>query len=161
MLLNSIANTSTYTYYRLHANPHVQTLTTLFCPDLPHKLLFLAPFPSYGLTGISCAIPVLLFSRPLLVPCCAEGSHANAPQLLHERTGQRLQELLGRTEAICAGTGVKENIAGPSLSPVFCSSVHFYAFEENILQNIRLEMNVRRCSVPEVGYLCLVQVAQL
>lgn len=51
-----------------------------------------------------------------------------------------LQEPLGRTEAICAGTNVKGNISGPLFSLVLCSSVHFYSFEENIPQNLRLEI---------------------
>lgn len=52
-----------------------------------------------------------------------------------------LQEPLGRTDLICAGSNVMGNIAGPLFSVVLCSSVHFYSFEENIPQNLRLEIS--------------------
>lgn len=72
-----------------------------------------------------------------------------------------LQESLGRTEAICAGSDIKGNIAGPSCSLGFCSSVHFYSFEEIIPKNLRWKMSVRRHSLPEVTHLCPVQAAQI
>lgn len=52
-----------------------------------------------------------------------------------------LQETLGRTEAICLGPNVMGNIAGRLFSPVLCSSLHFYSFEGNIPQNLRLEIS--------------------
>lgn len=64
-----------YIYYGLQEKPYAQTLT-LFCPDLPHKLLFLPHFPSYGLTSVYSAIPVLLSSCLLLVHCCSKASCA-------------------------------------------------------------------------------------
>lgn len=112
----------------------------LFCPDLPHKLLFLSHFPSYGLTSVYSAIPVLLSSCLLLVHCCSKASCANVPKLFYKGHAE-LQEPLRRTEAICAGTNVMGNIAGPLFSQVLCSSVHFYSFEKNISQNLRLEIS--------------------
>lgn len=91
----------------------------------------LVVWPASILPFQSCCSPACCWSLAHHVLMCPNSSIKGRAEL---------QEPLGRTEAICAGTNVKGDIVGPLFSLVLCSSVHFYSFEENIPQNPRLEI---------------------